>query len=233
MTSSPAPVAALGLALLAIWWLTRRADGFVSQAEGEASQEPEPDPFGLDLADTWTQATDYMRPINTDQADANTAAFLGMIRTAEGTADALGYQALFGHRANRPRTFSSWADHPRIAQQFTTGDGRRLWTSAAGAYQFMAKSPIPGGGSTSVNTWDVLQKRLGLPDFSPASQDLAAIELIREAGALGDVRAGRFEQAVTKVRRIWASLPGAGYGQGERSLESLRLAYLNNGGTLA
>ena len=67
----------------------------------------------------------------------------------------------------------------------------------------------------------------------PASQDAAAIELIREAGALGDVRAGRFDEAVAKVRGIWASLPGAGYAQPEKSLESLRLAFLNAGGSLA
>ena len=162
-----------------------------------------------------------------DVAERNAAAFLMMIRTAEGTAGPNGYRTMFGGRL-----FDSYADHPRQAKQFTNGAGQRLWTSAAGAYQFMAVSPIPGG-STRVNTWDRLQARLGLPDFSPASQDAAAIELIREAGALGDVRAGRFDEAVAKVRGIWASLPGAGYAQPEKSLDSLRTAFLNAGGSLA
>ena len=161
-------------------------------------------------------------------ADSNTAAFLMMIRKAEGTAGPNGYRTLFGGQL-----FSDFSDHPRTAKQFRDGAGRTLWTTAAGAYQFMAVSPIPTGGYTRSNTWDRLRDKLGLPDFSPASQDAAAVELIREAGALGDVRAGRFDQAVSKVRRIWASMPGAGYAQPEKSLDALRVAYLNFGGTLA
>lgn len=168
-----------------------------------------------------------------DRADANVRAFLSMIRTAEGTADANGYRALFGHTPRRPRLFDSFADHPRIASRFTDQAGRQLWTSAAGAFQFMAVSTIPGGGATRVDTWDRVSRALGLPDFSPESQDAAAVELIRRRGALGDVRAGRFAQAVGKVRAEWASLPGAGYAQPERSFEAVQTAYLRAGGTLA
>jgi lysozyme len=167
------------------------------------------------------------------RAEQNVRAFLAMIKTAEGTADANGYRALFGHTTRRPRLFDSFADHPRVATRFTDKAGRQRWTSAAGAYQFMAVSPIPGGGSTRVDTWDNVQRALGLPDFSPESQDRAAVELIRRRGALGDVRAGRFAQAVGKVRAEWASLPGAGYDQPERTLEAVQTAYLRAGGTLA
>lgn len=173
-------------------------------------------------------------PASEERAARNVAAFLAMIRTAEGTADANGYRALFGHTPRRPRLFDSFADHPRLAQQFTDAAGRRLWTSAAGAYQFMAKSPIPGTTrTTQVDTWDRIAAALQLPDFSPASQDAAAVELIRRRGALGDVRAGRFAHAVAKVRAEWASLPGAGYDQPERSLEAVTAAYLDAGGSLA
>lgn len=168
-----------------------------------------------------------------DRSDANVAAFLLMIRTAEGTADANGYRALFGHRANRPRLFEGWADHPRIASQFTDKRGRRLWTSAAGAFQFMAVSAIPTGGRTSVDTWDRMARDLKLPDFSPASQDAAAVELIRRRGALGDVRAGRFAAAVEKCAPEWASLPGAGYDQPEKSIDDLSAAYARAGGSFA
>jgi hypothetical protein len=82
----------------------------------------------------------------------------------------------------------------------------------------MATLPIPGGGSTRVDPWDRPQRTLGQANFSPESQDRAAIELVDEAGALADARAGRFEQAASKERRTWASLPGAGYTQGERSM---------------
>ncbi|HIV71362.1 MAG TPA: glycoside hydrolase family 104 protein [Candidatus Aquabacterium excrementipullorum] len=151
-----------------------------------------------------------------------------MLRFAEGTAGVNGYRTLFGGSL-----FSSYDDHPRIAKQFTDGQGRRLWTTAAGAYQAMAVSPIPTGGSTKVNTWDRIKAKLGLRDFTPASQDAFALELIREAGALADVRAGRLADAINKVRGIWASLPGAGYSQPEKSLAALTAAYQRNGGALA
>lgn len=215
-------VAAAGLGLAA-WWLLNRQAGAVAYAEGELPQDSGADAF--DLPNVFTNITDMMNPTtDQDQAAANEAAFLLMIRTAEGTADANGYRRLFGGDL-----FTGWDDHPRQVRRY-----RGLWTSAAGAYQFMAISPIPGTDkSTKVNTWDRIAARLGLTDFTPASQDAGALELIREAGALGDVRAGRFDQAVAKVRGIWASLPGAGYGQPERSLQSLRTAYLNAGGALA
>jgi len=182
-----------------------------------------PDTGDFEIPNIFNQAKDILMPTDEDQAQANIQAFLLTIRTAEGTAGPNGYRTLFGGSL-----FSDMSDHPRQVKRY--GD---KWTSAAGAYQFMAVSPIPGGGSTRVNTWDRISARLGLPDFSPASQDAAAVELIREAGALGDVRAGRFDQALNKCRGIWASLPGAGYGQPERSLDTLRTAYLNAGGTVA
>ena len=162
-----------------------------------------------------------------DTAAANATAFLWMLRVSEGTAGPDGYRTMFGYRI-----FDDWSDHPRQPAQFTDKVGRRLWTSAAGAYQFMAISPIPGG-RTSVDTWDRIAAKLGLPDFSPASQDRAALALIDEAGAMNDVHAGRFDSAVFKVRRIWASLPGAGYSQGERALSMLQTAYSGAGGSFA
>lgn len=93
-----------------------------------------------------------------------------------------------------------------------------ITSTAAGAYQFLYK------------TWIGLQHDLKLPDFSPPSQNKAAIELIRRRGALPDVLAGRFTQAIYKCRKEWASFPGAGYGQGERSIQSLAQVYVKAGG---
>ncbi len=159
------------------------------------------------------------------QAD-NLRAFLDMLAYAEGTSGVNGYRTMFGGAL-----FESFADHPRRAVQFTDKAGRRLWTSAAGRYQFMAVSPIPGGKFTKVDTWDRLKADLRLPDFGPASQDAAAVELIRQRGALNDVYAGRFADAVAKVAPVWASLPGAGHQQSERKLSSLEAAYRAAGGT--
>ncbi|WP_354682653.1 glycoside hydrolase family 104 protein [Cupriavidus necator] len=148
------------------------------------------------------------------QAASNRAAFLLMIRSAEGTAGANGYRTLFGGGL-----FESYADHPR---QVVTAlsNGKPISSSAAGAYQILRR------------TWDSIAPRLGLTDFSPASQDAAALQLIRDAGALGDVDAGRFALAVRKVRKIWASMPGAGYGQPEVELNRLQAAYEAAGGVV-
>lgn len=148
------------------------------------------------------------------KASGNLTAFLMTIRTGEGTAGPNGYRMMFGGGL-----FDSFADHPRKRNTFTMS-GKPITSTAAGAYQFLER------------TWDTLARRLGLPDFSPESQDLAAIELIRDAGALNDVFAGRFATAVNKVRRIWASMPGAGYGQPEVALSRLQAAYENAGGVV-
>lgn len=182
-----------------------------------------------DTLDRWVN--ELSETVNSTMTNANTdnrAAFLKTIRYAEGTVGANGYRTLFGGGL-----FNGYADHPRIAKRFIDKQGRTLWTSAAGAYQFLAISPLPSGGKTKVDTWDRLKQKLGLPDFSPSSQDAAAIELLRENGALSDVDNGDFEDAINKVRRVWASLPGAGYAQPEKSMDTLTTVYLNAGGYLA
>lgn len=123
--------------------------------------------------------------------DANVQAFLRLIRTGEGTSDAGGFTRLFGGRQ-----FSGFVDHPRIAIPFGT-----TTSSAAGAYQILAR------------TWDEMKAAYGLPDFSPESQNIAAVGLIKRRGALGDVLAGRFSVAIGKCNKEWASLPGSPYGQ--------------------
>lgn len=145
--------------------------------------------------------------------DTNMKAFLLAIQYAEGTyKHSNPYQVLFGGGK-----FQDFTDHPRIPFKTKWGN-----TSAAGAYQFMARIP----GHTTINTWDRLKEKLNLKDFSPESQDYAAIELIKENGALNLVKEGNFAQAIEKVRKVWASLPGAGYGQPEKSLSTL-LAFIN------
>jgi muramidase (phage lysozyme) len=150
-----------------------------------------------------------------DQAARNVRAFLDTIAFAEGTAGANGYRMMFGGRL-----VDSLADHPRVFHTFTNRRGEVLRTSAAGRYQFLSR------------TWDALAQKLSLRDFGPASQDAGAVELIRERGALSDVQAGRFADAVRKVAPVWASLPGAGYAQPERSFSTLAATYQAAGGTM-
>lgn len=145
---------------------------------------------------------------------SNLKAFLEAIAVSEGTfghGDD-GYNVLVGGQL-----FHSYADHPRILIHLRPD----LSSTAAGRYQILKA------------TFDDLKKKLNLPDFSPASQDLAATELIREQHAYEDVMAGHFDKAIAKVANIWASLPGAGYGQRENNLLVLRQAFLTAGGVVA
>ena len=60
---------------------------------------------------------------------------------------------------------------------------------------------------------DAYRKQLGLKDFSPKSQDAVALQQIKERGALPMIDRGDIRQAIDRCSNIWASLPGAGYGQ--------------------
>lgn len=150
-------------------------------------------------------------------AERNLAAFLHVIRVAEGTEAAHGYYTLFGGQP-----FLELDTHPGVR---TWGEwlepGKLDYTTAAGAYQ------------ETMTTWRRLSAKLGTTDFSPATQDAHAVELIREAGALEAVRAGRFDEAVKKVSGIWASLPGGGYPQPHRTLAYVRDVYQGAGGAIA
>lgn len=158
---------------------------------------------------------DYLGATDLDLSNANLQAFLRMIRYAEGTASANGYRMLFGGGL-----FEGYDDHPRTPVTATLG-GKRITSTAAGAYQFIAR------------TWDDIKRAAGVSDFSPESQDRAAAALIRRRGALADVYAGRFSEAVRKCAREWASLPGSPYGQPVKTMAQVTAAYQGAGGWIA
>jgi muramidase (phage lysozyme) len=151
----------------------------------------------------------------------NLEAFLAMVAHSEGTQDIpggdRGYKVIVGSTIEKPILFDSYADHPRKRVQLSPG----LSSTAAGRYQILARY------------YDAYRAALKLPDFSPASQDAIAIQMIRERQAYNDVCAGRIDEAVAKCASIWASLPGNNYGQHENSLTALRGAYTDAGGKLA
>lgn len=128
-----------------------------------------------------------------------------------------GYNVIVGSTPSKPILFTSYSDHPRRKIVLNP----TLSSTAAGRYQLLAR------------WFDAYKAQLHLPDFSPASQDAIAIQQILERGALPDIDAGRFDIAVGKVRNIWASLPGAGYGQRENKIEILRAQFVAAGGRLA
>lgn len=158
--------------------------------------------------------------MRTPNLDPNLAAFLDMIAFSEIGPKLLaasddGYNVIVGGSL-----FDSYEDHPRKLVDLPR---LGIKSTAAGRYQLLARyfSAYKAQFPRNVH------------DFSPMAQDWIALQQIRERRATADIIAGRFDAAVAKVSNIWASLPGAGYGQHENKLEALRLAYTNAGGGLA
>lgn len=52
-----------------------------------------------------------------------------------------------------------------------------------------------------MRTWDDLAECFGLPDFTPASQDLGAIHLIRQCKALALIHEGRIRDPFHACRK--------------------------------
>ena len=200
-------IGAVAAAALLLWMQA----GQGGADDGDTAYEA-PDLF--DQADALFQEfTDMNSNVSPEQQGRNLNAFMRAIRVGEGTLGPDGYRTIVGGSL-----FDDYSDHPRVKVWINRIND---YSSAAGAYQIIQR------------TWNGVQAKLGLPDFSPASQDLACIELIRQRGGLRLAMNGQFAAAVQKCRKEWASLPGAGYGQREESLARLQAEYINAGGQLA
>ncbi|MGR4895814.1 lysozyme [Stenotrophomonas sp. LARHCG68] len=161
-----------------------------------------------------------MAQITPQQAGGvNVVAFLDMLAWSEGTDNGRqptrdrGYDVIVGGQL-----FGSYADHPRVLVDLPK---LGIQSTAAGRYQLLRRY------------YDAYRKTLNLRDFSPLSQDLIALQQIRERRALPLIQAGRIADAIAKVRNIWASLPGAGYGQHEQKLDRLLDVYRQAGGEVS
>lgn len=117
----------------------------------------------------------------------NIQGVLTAIRYGEGTSDPeRGYRTMFGGG-----TFDDFSRHPDVVISRNGYD-----SSAAGAYQFLTP------------TWNEVAGKLGLSDFSPRSQDIAALALIDRRGALDEALAKGFTPEVShRLAPEWASLP--------------------------
>ena len=200
---------ALGLAVVALGALVllRGDDG-----TGEASA---PDSEALMNADNSQNFGGYF-VVGT--AAENVSAFLHMLQSSEhvyprDVENQAAYSTFYGGS-----TFSNFADHPvntrekvgvRLsdAQCRASGFKPGCVSTAAGAYQFIKP------------TWDRIRSiSPRLPDFSPASQDAAAVRLLNQIGALTLIEIGDIEGAVAKASKTWASLPGSTAQQNPRQL---------------
>lgn len=139
----------------------------------------------------------------------NLRAFLDTIAWSEGTTRVVGsdngYNVLVGGSL-----FHGYHDHPRMLVDLPK---LGIKSTAAGRYQLLARY------------FDAYKPRLGLQDFGHEAQDLIAVQMISECGALKDIEAGAISSAISKCASRWASLPGAAYGQHENAMSSLLAQY--------
>ena len=137
--------------------------------------------------------------------NANVKAFLAMIGKSEGG----DYHAKYGwFPGNKELTFSDESTHP--------GFGYKKLSSASGLYQINKACWQEHG-----------VKAQGLNDFSPATQDLIAVQAIRYRKAIDDVVAGNLKDAIDKLKKNeWVSFQVHPY-------ENLKSWYVLAGGSVA
>lgn len=199
-----------------------------SNADGEL-------PMGVDdgstSADDSSMGTgDFSMPdLANATVDQIRAAVLYMIRSCEHSASdvasGMDYQTFYGGAR-----FQDMSDHP-----LNTGEMQGVPLPAqvcinAGFSDGVCVSTAAGGYQFTKPTWNEIRDYGGthLPDFTPESQDVAALRLLSKIGALPLIDAGNIQAALPKIGTRWASIPGALGKQGQRSLD-FALSKFNEG----
>lgn len=218
-------MAVAAVALAGVSYASKRAaDAVATGDEGDGTT-------ALDYLNPWgaIERQFYGSRASDDMQSANMQAFLAMIRASEGTNKAADpWRVCYGYR----HTIADLSDHPAVTGEWRgeplppamcegAGLAAGCVSTAAGAYQMIKP------------TWLACKRALGLQDFGRASQDAAALYLIRQRGAVDAIESGRVADAIALCKREWASLPGAGYGQPERKLAQLVEVYQAAGGAVA
>jgi len=148
------------------------------------------------------------------------AAFLDLIAHSEGTSTSKntrddGYDIIVSG-VDGPHTFSDYSAHPFAAGRppiVVRKSPTLLESTASGRYQI------------TLPTWKSITERWTSTLFSPQAQDAAALQLLKECGALTHIDSGNIAAAIEAACETWASFPGNSYGQGGRSLAWLLESY--------
>jgi muramidase (phage lysozyme) len=114
--------------------------------------------------------------------NANVNAFIKAIAAAEGGGYDFKYGAVKDKR-NDPWRFADFSTHPGA------GFGGR--TTAAGMYQI------------TIDTWRQFSSKMGLSDFSPKTQDLIVVEMLRTIGVIEKIQAGDVAGAMRPAASKW------------------------------
>lgn len=188
----PAPLlfAFGGIALALLAASASASDAWSTGADPSPPILPPPDPDTAAAA-----AADIM---DAPTPDSRVAAMLATIRRFESNGD---YSILYGGGH-----FADYSKHPRKRIPINLPGYEGKGSTAAGAYQINAP------------TYDDFAPRLGITDFSPASQDAIALAILKDTGAYDALAAGDVSGAFALASRRWASLPGSTAGQHPQSI---------------
>jgi len=141
--------------------------------------------------------------------EARLAAFLALIRKFESRNR---YNVVYGGG-----TFTDYSTHPRIKVYFhdprRAEPGNNNYTTAAGAYQITS------------STFDDFSRKTKTTDFSPATQDLLAMAILKQSGAYDAIVAGDISSALNLASKRWASLPGSTSGQAQQTQAAATSAF--------
>jgi muramidase (phage lysozyme) len=146
-----------------------------------------------------------------------------LLDTIAGT-ESPGYNVMYGGGR-----FSDYSHHPNQAIPIRSGPNAGRTSTAAGRYQFLG------------STWNTMAQKLGLTDFSPASQDKAAWALASETykrqtgGDLASALQSGDPRVIAGVGHAlsgtWTSLPGGiEQGQGANRFVQAFNRYLGGAG---
>lgn len=151
----------------------------------------------------------------------NRILFLDLIAFSEGTSTSPitqndGYDIIVSGIDGRHR-FDDLSHHPNM---LVTVNDKGLKSTAAGRYQLLYRWWVP------------YRQLLKLPDFGEVSQDLVALQQIREQKALPYIDNGNIASAIMCCSNIWASFPGNLYGQRQHAMQVLLDKYKALGGNI-
>jgi muramidase (phage lysozyme) len=150
------------------------------------------------FADLWDEGSKSNKVSDEDLYHPNVQKGLQYINAYEGSPKA---NQGFGYRE-----IKDLSDHPNQAVTFNKNGDK---TTAAGKYQIID------------STWKDQAKKQGLNDFSEENQDRAAVGILRDTGALDDLKKGDFESAKKKMGTQWSSIPGSTIGKATGQIPKL------------
>jgi muramidase (phage lysozyme) len=180
---------------------------------------------------------DTARSVMIDTNDAlnnpNVIAFLAMIRQFESAGR---YDIVYGSHQ-----FSDYSKHPNLRVPFYNprSSNTSLSISTLKTLAFPAKSGdndfSTAAGAYQINTptYKSLMLLPNMPrDFSPPSQDILAVALLKARGALVHITEGRFNDAIKVASKTWASLPYSTDLQNPKTIAAATTAYIGAGGSM-